>query len=144
MAAPVTVAAPAITTSLGGGIGGAGVYGSTMATPMMTEVVAAPAITTMAAPAGVYGRTMATPMMTEVVAAPAATTYGALPSTVAAAPHTGVIGLDLNHNGQADAFVIGADRNFDGIPDVLKQFGVTSMGGHHKHHHHEHHHHHGH
>merc|ERR1740129_1277319 len=116
MAAPVTVAAPAITTSLGGGIGGAGVYGSTMAAPMMTEVVAAPL----------------------------ATTYGALSSTVAAAPHTGVIGLDLNHNGQADAFVIGADRNFDGIPDVLKQFGVTSMGGHHKHHHHDHHHHHGH
>merc|ERR1719412_2422826 len=144
MAAPVT-------TSLGGGLGaaglgfgGAGVYGSTMATPMMTEVVAAPAITTMAARAGVYGSTMATPMMTEVVAAPLATTYGALPSTVAAAPHTGVIGLDLNHNGQADAFVIGADRNFDGIPDVLKQFGVTAMGGHHKHHHHDHHHHHGH
>merc|ERR1739838_1160401 len=125
-----------------------GVYGSTMATPMMTEVVAAPAITTSLGGgiggAGVYGSTMAAPMMTEVVATWVATTYGALPSTVAAAPHTGVIGLDLNHNGQADAFVIGADRNFDGIPDVLKQFGVTAMGGHHKHHHHDHHHHHGH
>merc|ERR1711982_44199 len=76
MAAPVTVAAPAITTSLGGGFGGAGVYGSTMAAPMMTEVVAAPAITTMAAPV-----TMAAPMMTEVFASPLATTYGALPMT---------------------------------------------------------------
>merc|ERR1712190_455829 len=75
MAAPVTVAAPAITTSLGGGFGGAGVYGSTMAAPMMTEVVAAPAITTMAAPV-----TMAAPMVTEVIATtmatPLATTYG--------------------------------------------------------------------
>merc|ERR1712037_785028 len=64
-----------VTTSLGGGFGGAGVYGSTMAAPMMTEVVAAPAITTMAAPV-----TMAAPMVTEVLAAPLATTYGALPT----------------------------------------------------------------
>merc|ERR1740129_2463256 len=91
MAAPVTVAAPAITTSLGGGIGGAGVYGSTMATPMMTEVVAAPAIATMAAPAGVYGSTKATPMMTEVVAAPAITTMAA-PVTVAAPAITTSLG----------------------------------------------------
>jgi len=53
----------------------------------------------------------------------------------------GLIGLDLNHNGRADVFVMGADgKNLEGIVDVLEQ----GMGGHHKHHHHHDHHHHGH
>merc|ERR1712190_586013 len=51
-----------------------------------------------------------------------------------------LVGLDLNHNGRADVFVMGADRNLNGIIDVLEQ----GMGGHHKHHHHHDHHHHGH
>merc|ERR1712060_917035 len=59
-------------------------YGSTA--PVITEVVAAPSITTMAAPV-----TMAAPMMTEVVAAPAITTMAA-PMTVAAPMVTEVIG----------------------------------------------------
>merc|ERR1712048_1507460 len=67
-----------VTSSLGGGLGagfsGAGVYGS--------EVVAAPSITTMAAPV-----TMAAPMMTEVIAAPAITTMAApMMTEVIAAP----------------------------------------------------------
>merc|ERR1719253_2461740 len=32
-----------------------------------------------------------------------------------------VVGLDTNHDGRANLFVSGADRNFDGIPDVLQQ-----------------------
>merc|ERR1712032_947958 len=66
-----------VTTSLGGGLGagfsGASAYGSTAAAPVITEVIAAPAITTMAAPVTMA----AAPMMTEVIAAPMTTTMAA-------------------------------------------------------------------
>merc|ERR1711862_694392 len=52
----------------------------------MTEVIAAPAITTMAAPV-----TMTAPMMTEVIAAPMTTTMAA-PVTMAAPMITEVVG----------------------------------------------------
>merc|ERR1711862_602526 len=54
-------------------MGGASAYGSTAAAPVITEVVAAPAITTMAAPVIMA----AAPMMTEVIAAPMTTTMAA-------------------------------------------------------------------
>merc|ERR1719174_2870624 len=59
----------------------------TMAAPMMTEVIAAPAITTMAAPVTMA----AAPMMTEVIAAPMTTTMAA-PVTMAAPMITEVVG----------------------------------------------------
>merc|ERR1712032_372093 len=80
-----------VTSSLGGGLGagfsGASVYGSTA--PVITEVIAAPSITTMAAPV-----TMAAPMMTEVIAAPAIPTM-AVPVTMAAPMITEVIGSTM-------------------------------------------------
>merc|ERR1711862_296445 len=104
-AAVSTVAAAPVTYGVDVGMGAAMTY----AAPATTTTIAAPAVS---------------------YAAPAAVTYAAAPavSTVAAAPHMAVVGLDLNHNGRADAFVIGADQNFDGIPDVLEQGqrGLTS------------------
>merc|ERR1740129_2595889 len=40
-----------------------------------------------------------------------------------------VAGLDLNHDGRANVLVVGADRNRDGMPDVLERRAVVGGGG---------------
>merc|ERR1712032_586732 len=76
----------------GAGFSGASNYGSIAVAPVITEVVAAPAITTLAAP-----------MMTEVVAAPTITTMAA-PVTMAAPMMTEVVGSSVGGWGGAGVY----------------------------------------